>query len=145
LDPIKDPNPLNFGANTPLFVNGPGNDFYLAAGSPAIGSGKAQIEPVFDFFGNPFAATARAIGAVELKTITQVITADKDPILLYPNPATDFISVLSDRPIGKIEVWNTLGMKVIQSESAQPIFIGDLPTGVYYLNVEHVFYPFVKL
>lgn len=23
--------------------------------------------------------------------------------------------------------------------------IRDLPTGVYYLNVEHVFYPFVKL
>ena len=145
LDPIKDPNPLNFGANTPMFENGPGNDFHLTAGSPAIGSGNAQIEPVFDFFGNPFAAPARAIGAVELKTITQVITPDEDPILLYPNPATDFIAVLSDRPIGRIEVWNTLGMKVIQSESAQPIFIGDLPTGVYYLNVEHVFYPFVKL
>lgn len=42
LDAIKDLNPLNFGSNTPMFVNGPGNDFNLLAGSPAIGSGKPK-------------------------------------------------------------------------------------------------------
>lgn len=148
LDAIKDPNPLNDGSNKPMFVNGPANDFHLSAGSPAIGSGKAQTEPETDFFGLPFSVTTRAIGAIEVKNSTNIHQAIEngapDPIVIFPNPATDYVEVHTSGGRRLIEIWNLLGLKVLESQSDQRIPIGHLPSGVYFLKVGAAVYPLVK-
>jgi hypothetical protein len=54
--------PIN---SDPLFVNGPGADFHLQAGSPADNAGgDALITPTTDFYGTTRVAPT-AIGAVE--------------------------------------------------------------------------------
>jgi len=143
LDAIKDLNPLNYGTNTLMFVDGPGNDFNLLAGSPAIGNGKAQTEPASDFYGKPFSGSARSIGAVEVEINTgiQEISRLDAPLFVYPNPATDQLEVNAR---GLVEIWNTLGVKVFESNPDQPMFIGDLPRGVYFLRVGNRSVVFVK-
>jgi len=124
-------------------VDGPGNDFNLLAGSPAIGNGKAQTEPASDFYGKPFSGSARSIGAVEVEINTgiQEISRLDAPLFVYPNPATDQLEVNAR---GLVEIWNTLGVKVFESNPDQPMFIGDLPRGVYFLRVGNRSVVFVK-
>ncbi|MBC7777541.1 MAG: right-handed parallel beta-helix repeat-containing protein [Phycisphaerae bacterium] len=132
LDPIKDPNPLIYGSNIPMFVDGPGQDFHLLTGSPAVGNGKTQMEPVTDFYGKPFSASARSIGAIEIEgssSIPERIAKDTT-LVLYPNPATDYIEVNAR---GIVEIWNTMGVKLLESSTEHKIFIGELPPGVYFL------------
>lgn len=106
LDAIKDPNPLIYPSNSPMFVDGFNLDFHLANGSPAIGKGKLQTAPLTDFFGNPFSLTTPAIGAIEFET--SIPANDITPPTL-PNtasietcfPDTTGYKVITVGPIGR--------------------------------------------
>lgn len=143
LDAIKDPSPMNYGANTPMFVDGPGQDFNLAAGSPAIGASNAQQEPAYDFFGKPFSATARSIGAIEAEASTAIpeVVGIQNPLRVYPNPAGDYIEVKAP---GTVEIWNALGIKLLASGDGQRIFVGHLAPGVYFLRAANRSAVFIK-
>jgi hypothetical protein len=98
LDSMKDPNPINYGSGTKIFVNGSANDFHLADGSPAIGSGKAETEPGTDFYGNPYSTTSRSIGAIEVAIIYFTITASGpttfcqgDSVRLTASPGSSYL------------------------------------------------------
>lgn len=132
LDAIKDQNPLNYGSNTTMFMDGPGQDFSLLPGSPAIGAGKPQLAPAKDFFGNPFSNTARSIGAIEVKTNSGSLesTEKRLSLLVYPNPASDFIYL---DLAGTVEIWNAQGIKQMETTANNSIYIGNLVPGVYFL------------
>ncbi len=60
-------------------------------------------------------------------------------LLLYPNPATDFIVVKSTSPITSLEVRNFLGQTVychpdLNTESIE-INVENLPSGIYFVSV----------
>lgn len=144
LDGIKDQNPLNYGSNTPMFVDGPGDDFNLIAGSPAIGAGKAQMEPITDFYGKPFSSAGRSIGAIESTetTKTQIL---ENPIRIYPNPATHALVVVMEGYNGCFEIWNALGEKQLESKAQQEILISHLSPGVYILKAGRFSARFIKI
>ncbi len=146
LDQIKDPIPLNYGSNTPMFINGPGNDFHLTPGSPAIQNGKPQSEPVSDFYGNPFSTTTPSIGAIEIELNTlvknQVNTRNKPSI--YPNPASDFIHFPLSDYIGPVYIVSISGAIIQESPSGAKVFIGNLPAGFYYVKWDMYWIPFTK-
>ncbi len=146
LDAIKDQNPLNYGSGAPMFVDGPGQDFHLLPSSPAIGSGKAQTEPLTDFYGHPFAANGRAIGAVEAEHNTRITEAleSNNALHIYPNPAVDYIEVDAGEYQGLLEIWNVLGMKLMESETRQKLFIGALPPGIFVAKAGKLLALFVK-
>jgi hypothetical protein len=60
-------------------------------------------------------------------------------ILVYPNPANDFVNVKSDFNISRIEVLNFLGQKVYFENYVNPKFIQinttSLQAGVYFIKV----------
>ena len=149
LDAIIDPSPLVFGAGTMMFVDGPGYDFHLPSGSPAIGSGKTQTEPVTDFYGHVFSASAPTIGAIAAAANTEIVEPDAIPvrssIQVYPNPATEHIQVLSGEYQGLLEVWTPTGLRLLRFESGQTISIAHLPSGVYFLRAGVFILPFVKI
>lgn len=143
LDAIKDQNPLNYGAGTSMFVDGPGYDFNLLAGSPAVGNGIAQTEPTTDFYDKPFSASARSIGAIELEINTAIKESpgSEAPLFIYPNPATDHLEVNAREAV---EIWNVMGIKVLESDAGGKISISDLTPGVYFLRAGNRCATFVK-
>ena len=54
LDAIKEANPSLYGSNATVFTDAPNLDFHLLPGSPAIGTGHVGVQPIYDFYGNPF-------------------------------------------------------------------------------------------
>jgi hypothetical protein len=146
LDAIKDPNPVTVGFNTPMFVDGPGNDFRLISGSPAIGVGKPQPAPLLDFFGNPFHPTTRAVGAIEIAGMsnTDALGEMEGPLRIYPNPASHTIAVASGDYGGVLEIWSPTGFKLLESQSGQNVWIGQLSPGVYFLKAGNQIIPFLK-
>lgn len=133
LDAIKDPNPLLYGSGVPMFVNGPGQDFHLLAESPAVGNGKPQSEPLTDYYGHPFSVSAPSIGAIgfESNTGIKVVESESDPLLVFPNPAKNYIEVST---LERVEIWDTLGTKLLESRDQPQIFIGHLGSGVYVIR-----------
>lgn len=147
LDAIKDPAPLNYGANTGMFVDAPGFDFNLLAGSPAIGNGKSQIEPTVDFDGKPFAVGSRSIGALEitLNTSVDIGTDHSKLFFIYPNPATNVIQIYPHDWKEEITVSDINGIKWHVTPSDGHINIEHIPAGLYYLHMHNRALPFIKL
>lgn len=149
LDAIKDPNPINYGSTTSIFLNGPNNDFHLITGSPAIGAGKKETEPAYDYYGKAFSSSYRSIGAIESDISTSVQLQEdknlKDNFIIYPNPTVDYINIISKRDIGKVEIYNLLGIKQIETNSTKSIYIGSLVSGIYYIKIAGKLIKFVRL
>jgi hypothetical protein len=57
---------------------------------------------------------------------------------VYPNPANDFINIETNNNYDsnfKISIYNSLGIKVIETSNENTINIEDLPSGMYFINV----------
>jgi 1,4-alpha-glucan branching enzyme len=62
-----------------------------------------------------------------------------EEIRIYPNPATDVVTVSSGKPISKIEIWSVAGALLKQldglSENQIKILIGDFSPGIYFVHI----------
>lgn len=56
-------------------------------------------------------------------------------LVLYPNPATSTISIVTSIDIQKIVVYSSNGLKVIESQYTKELDISALPAGLYLLEV----------
>jgi len=55
--------------------------------------------------------------------------------IVYPNPTRDIITIkLEEERVGKVEIYSTLGIKVLEADTAK-INIQHLPQGNYYLKI----------
>lgn len=57
---------------------------------------------------------------------------------VYPNPANDFINIEINNNYDSnfnISIYNSLGIKVIETSNENTINIEDLPSGMYFINV----------
>ncbi|MFA6571591.1 MAG: T9SS type A sorting domain-containing protein, partial [Bacteroidota bacterium] len=62
---------------------------------------------------------------------------------LYPNPAIDYLWIKSENQ--QFEIYNVLGIKVIESNNENTIYIGNLSPGMYFLKSGGKFYKFIKI
>ncbi|MDD3998827.1 MAG: T9SS type A sorting domain-containing protein, partial [Candidatus Shapirobacteria bacterium] len=61
-------------------------------------------------------------------------------IKLYPNPATDKITIESNYVNNKIEIYNNLGQNVCSCYSTDltsEINVSEYPTGIYFVKVSN--------
>lgn len=56
-------------------------------------------------------------------------------IKVYPNPAKSIINISSSLNITKIELYNLLGQKVVESTQTTQLDVSNLNKGLYFLNV----------
>ena len=66
-------------------------------------------------------------------------TAKSAPLKVYPNPATDYISVADQGDItGYISVFSIMGRNLREYEyvKEERYFIGDLPKGIYLIHLQ---------
>ena len=82
------------------------------------------------------------IQAAQMKLTEGFITSTKDAELLeeipvFPNPASDVLSIQTTEPIQELKIYNSLGQKVLSSKNIdnQQIDISRLPVGNYHLHL----------
>lgn len=62
------------------------------------------------------------------------LLGNENPICVFPNPANNSFSV-SGENIYNIELLNSLGQVLLQTESKSNIFIGNQPAGIYFVKI----------
>lgn len=123
----------------PLFTNISANNFTLQSGSPAIDAGDNSRIPsgvVTDLLNNQRIHNATVdMGAYEFNSMPLGIATNDmlDSFNLFPNPTKGVLTVNSNEPIHKIEVYTILGKKVLTSNSSK-INTQRLANGVYLLK-----------
>lgn len=60
----------------------------------------------------------------------------KIEIIISPNPAKDYIIVNLDSQIYDLEIFNIIGVSVLQSHTNKQIDVSKLQRGIYYMNVD---------
>lgn len=89
-------------------------------------------------FDNDFAVDYATPGVVKL-LYTGTLSTDDLPlenVAVYPNPTNDIISIKTSDTIKKVEVYNLLGVKVLESKSRKVINLQLLQVGTYLLKIE---------
>lgn len=56
---------------------------------------------------------------------------------IYPNPASDFITILPSSNIDYVEVVNSLGITVLTTEVLTSVSISELPVGFYFVTIHN--------
>lgn len=109
-----------FGGNVnslnilPAFVSA--TDFHLASAGNSTLDNKATPVPevTVDADGNARSATTPDLGGYEfVTTVLAVQDVAKKKLNYYPNPVVDFISINGVNKIKNVEVYNTVGQRVI--------------------------------
>lgn len=89
-------------------------------------------------FDNDFAVDYATAGVVKL-LYTGTLSVDDfslEKITIYPNPTSNTITVQTSDALKKVQVYNLLGMKVLESKSQKVINLQQLPVGTYLLKIE---------
>jgi hypothetical protein len=58
-------------------------------------------------------------------------------LMLYPNPATNYFTVVSEQPTGKVELYNIIGAKLrtFDSRNQSEFEVSDLSPGIYLARI----------
>ncbi|NIF05001.1 T9SS type A sorting domain-containing protein [Chryseobacterium sp. Tr-659] len=67
---------------------------------------------------------------------TQEAALEDNKILVYPNPATDFITIQSKSAVTKADIFDKTGRKINTEMNNNKINIGNLTPGIYMISIE---------
>jgi parallel beta-helix repeat protein len=130
----------------PLFVNASVDpataDFHVKDGSPAIDFGTSELFASKDISGETRPKGSRVdAGAYESAyTVGINSSLNSTEFSIWPNPATSTlqISYPTNNATGKIQLFNELGIKVLENFNVaqqQPIVVSALQPGIYFIKV----------
>lgn len=133
----------NTSGSDPLFTDPNNNDFTLQSGSPAIDSGDNTKIPAGTttdiLFNQRIYNTTVDMGVYEFGAPSTLSTdeflVNQKDIILYPNPASNTINIQSNTIINKIEIHNTIGQKIMESQTTNGIDISSLKKGMYLIKI----------
>ncbi len=132
-------NASNNLTGNPLFTDVANDDFTLMTASPAIDTGSLNLTPatiVEDLNGNMrILGTEIDMGAFEHDTTASLNDNNQLLFRLYPNPASDMITVaLDNNVLATANIYNLQGQLIAASQSST-IHITNLKTGMYIIKV----------
>jgi hypothetical protein len=59
-----------------------------------------------------------------------------DQLIIYPNPVYDRLSIsLNNEDVYNVRIYSMLGVKIAEYANSKTIFIGDIPIGLYIIEV----------
>lgn len=95
----------------------------------AVGAGNT-VAHITSFDNYLLSATNAAVLA------TKEAVAEENSVLVYPNPAVDFITVQSKSPVNKVEIFDASGRKMSAELNRDKIDVRNLNPGVYIIHIE---------
>ncbi len=128
---------------TPSMRVTPSRDIFLVSGSGAITITTIDTTttmPIIDSTAlnvKMMTPTVIKFGMDAPTTVLQKVNTTPSAVTIYPNPASDRISIRTafDAPC-TVEIFNTLGQRLLQTSQTENIPIGQLPNGMYLLRVK---------
>jgi hypothetical protein len=85
---------------------------------------------------NYFAGLAAGSESFSFSTLgLNEVTLQKASVTVFPNPASDFITVESNLAIKSIEFYDLLGKRVLTASQTNVVELEQLPAGVYLLKI----------
>jgi hypothetical protein len=109
----------------PLFENIGQRDFHLQSTSPCIDAGND--------IGLPYNGSAPDMGCYESGT-SSVKELQKLGINIYPNPASDFITITNSDKVDNINITDISGKMIQKYSSDNHIDISKYPSGIYFIT-----------
>jgi hypothetical protein len=62
-------------------------------------------------------------------------TINENSFSIFPNPATDYITIAASQKFSSITLFNVIGEKIKEGFYTNRLFIGDVPKGLYFLQL----------
>ncbi len=116
--------------------------------NPGIGSRDAQGNLINDPFPTPFASGGFDLDAIGVRNFSP----PQNEITIFPNPATDYISIFLQQTPNTIQIYNSSGHLVNSFATNQnflKISVKNLPNGLYFCliksNNKTIFGKFIKI
>lgn len=76
------------------------------------------------------------IGKASISPVSVNETKVASSILIYPNPATDILSIANGISVKQLVIYNALGKSVLTTQKTDQVNIKDLPPGSYQVKLE---------
>lgn len=87
------------------------------------------------FPGIPFPSDWTGVKILKYTPCTSsVLDFSEEEILVYPNPASDFVTVISETNFESFQIYNEKG-QIVKSRNTKKIQIGDLEDGLYFIRM----------
>jgi len=128
------------------FVNPKANDYHLKAGSQYINAGSLAnlsnwVLNYPDLDGKPRTTNGKiSVGAYEYDpSYTGIIELQHSDIMVYPNPASETITVSGLQNNETIWLYNISGQLILTRQvksETETIAVGHLPAGIYFVKTE---------
>jgi hypothetical protein len=85
---------------------------------------------------SPFAGSAmiRPIFSTGLDAVLNVPKEKEQKLTIYPNPATEFITIQLENENEEVIIYDSFG-RIVKQETGKSIAIGDLTKGIYFVSV----------
>jgi hypothetical protein len=152
---LSDNAALDYNWNIRAYLTGEVMEQWLSvsptSGTVAIG-GSADIDVNFDatnlssgaynaelIINNNDPENTQVVVDVMLDILVGIDEYDKTAVMIYPNPAVNFINIKSDHKIVSVELLNLMGQSISWKEvnnATHRISTADLKAGVYIIKVE---------
>ncbi len=138
-DPTQGPLHANFKLNN----NGEFLMLSNGAGSviDSLSFGAQRTDTTFGRYPNgtgAFTFMPRTFNAVNSLTVSSMEPEREPPMLIFPNPASDWLTVESALPLGRIGMFDMLGRELVRWETngskTAYLDVKDLPEGLYCLK-----------
>ena len=124
--------------NYPRFADPDNGDYSIDRLSACVNAGDKTVTGIVDpdYLGNPRIVGQIDIGAIECQTGLSVGEMDAEAFVMYPNPFDNQL-VIKTEGVLNIEVYNTLGQKILSTEAHDEIVLNtaEWGKGVYLIKV----------
>jgi hypothetical protein len=72
------------------------------------------------------------------------VNVNKQQFTVFPNPASQQLSLLINEDLKSVIIYNTIGIKIIKDVNKRYIDISDLKKGVYFIKANQYYSKFLK-
>ena len=88
---------------------------------------------------SPFSGSAmiRPIFSTGLDAVLNVPVKEEQKLTIYPNPATEFITIQLENQNEEVIIYDSFG-RIVKQEIGNSIAIGDLTKGIYFVSVPSI-------
>ncbi|MBI9039737.1 MAG: T9SS type A sorting domain-containing protein, partial [Bacteroidales bacterium] len=75
-------------------------------------------------------------GKYSIVNITKGISIGSDELIVYPNPATDIIYIVSTKEVEYVSIFNNIGQTIYRGNETQ-IDISNFEPGIYIISINN--------